>query len=212
MTATSIHRDDADTAFWAVFDDSRVPMALLDQELRFAAVNEAMVVLYGYPRDELLGTSGERLAAAEQTVAADEDKAALRGGRLYAERNVLHADGTVMQVHFAANAIRVGGRDLLLFVTVAARGATDGGELVGLKDPDQRDERNGRRLTPREQQILRLVALGMSTPEIAAELSLSPETIRSHVRNAMAKTETHTRAQLVATALARRLIEPADSA
>ena len=38
-------------------------------------------------------------------------------------------------------------------------------------------------------------------PKIAHDLSLSPATVRSHVRNAMVKTGTHTRAQLVALVL-----------
>jgi DNA-binding CsgD family transcriptional regulator len=46
------------------------------------------------------------------------------------------------------------------------------------------------------------LALGSTTRQVAAGLSLSPETIRSHVRNAMAKTGAHTRAQLVALELA----------
>jgi DNA-binding CsgD family transcriptional regulator len=53
-------------------------------------------------------------------------------------------------------------------------------------------------LTPREREVVRRVALGRSTPQIAADLSLSPATVRSHVRNAMVKAGAHTRAQLVA--------------
>jgi DNA-binding CsgD family transcriptional regulator len=45
------------------------------------------------------------------------------------------------------------------------------------------------------------VALGRSTPQIATDLSLSPATVRSHVRNAMVKVGAHTRAQLVALVL-----------
>jgi DNA-binding CsgD family transcriptional regulator len=37
--------------------------------------------------------------------------------------------------------------------------------------------------------------------DIAEELSISPETVRTHVRNAMAKLDVHTRAELVAVAL-----------
>jgi hypothetical protein len=41
--------------------------------------------------------------------------------------------------------------------------------------------------------------LGAGTREVAQRLYLSPETVRSHVRNAMSKTSARTRAQLVAT-------------
>ena len=59
----------------------------------------------------------------------------------------------------------------------------------------------GGSLTPREREVVRRVALGRSTPQIASDLSLSPATIRSHVRNAMVKVGAHTRAQLVALVL-----------
>jgi DNA-binding CsgD family transcriptional regulator len=62
------------------------------------------------------------------------------------------------------------------------------------------------RLTPREREVVRLVALGHNTAAIAARLYVSPHTVRSHVRNAMSKTDTQTRAQLVAVTLARGVI------
>ena len=46
--------------------------------------------------------------------------------------------------------------------------------------------------------MVTLIALGRDTDGIAEDLSISPETVRSHVRNAMSKLNAHTRAQLVA--------------
>jgi len=43
--------------------------------------------------------------------------------------------------------------------------------------------------------------MGRETNQIAQELHVSSETVRTHVRNAMAKLGAHTRAQLVAIAL-----------
>jgi DNA-binding CsgD family transcriptional regulator len=56
-------------------------------------------------------------------------------------------------------------------------------------------------LTPRERQILGLLADGKSGAKIAAELVLSPETVRTHVRNAMSKLGASTRSQAVAMAV-----------
>ena len=56
-------------------------------------------------------------------------------------------------------------------------------------------------LTAREREILGLLAEGLSGARIAAHLVLSPETVRTHVRNAMAKLEASTRSQAVAIAL-----------
>jgi DNA-binding CsgD family transcriptional regulator len=58
-----------------------------------------------------------------------------------------------------------------------------------------------RPLTPREREILRLLADGMSGAEIAAQLVLSPETVRTHVRNAMSKLGASTRSQAVVLAM-----------
>lgn len=56
-------------------------------------------------------------------------------------------------------------------------------------------------LTQRESQVLRLLAQGRSGAQIADELVLSPETVRSHVRNAMSKLGATTRSHAVALAL-----------
>ncbi len=62
-------------------------------------------------------------------------------------------------------------------------------------------------LSAREREILGLLADGNSNPEIAAKLFISPETVRTHVRNAMAKLEADTRTQAVALALRYALID-----
>jgi DNA-binding CsgD family transcriptional regulator len=61
-------------------------------------------------------------------------------------------------------------------------------------------------LTRREREILGLLAEGMSGAQIAEKLVLSPETVRTHVRNAMAKLGASTRSQAVALALQRQEI------
>ena len=64
-----------------------------------------------------------------------------------------------------------------------------------------------RRLSPREREITRLLALGCSGEEIAKKLHLSPDTVRTHVRNAMERVGARTRAQLVAIAISEGIIE-----
>jgi DNA-binding NarL/FixJ family response regulator len=61
-------------------------------------------------------------------------------------------------------------------------------------------------LTARERQILRLLADGRRDDGVARELSISVLTVRTHVRNAMAKLESDTRTHAVAEALRRSLI------
>jgi DNA-binding NarL/FixJ family response regulator len=62
------------------------------------------------------------------------------------------------------------------------------------------------RLTPREQEVLGLVANGMTNDRVAAKLAISPETVQTHVRKAMEKLDAETRTEAVATALRKSLI------
>jgi DNA-binding CsgD family transcriptional regulator len=58
-------------------------------------------------------------------------------------------------------------------------------------------------LSPRERDVLALVALGCGNAETAGRLGILPETVKSYLRNAMHKLSTHNRTETVATA--RRL-------
>ena len=61
-------------------------------------------------------------------------------------------------------------------------------------------------VTKREREILRLLADGMRNEEVAQQLSISPLTVRTHVKNAMQKLEADTRTEAVAKALRDSLI------
>jgi DNA-binding NarL/FixJ family response regulator len=56
-------------------------------------------------------------------------------------------------------------------------------------------------LTDRETEILRLVAKGLTYPQIAARLTLSTRTVQNHVQNTLSKLQLHNKAQLVRYAL-----------
>jgi two-component system, NarL family, nitrate/nitrite response regulator NarL len=61
-------------------------------------------------------------------------------------------------------------------------------------------------LTVREQQMLERIAEGRSVGEIAAELHLSPATVKTHLRSLYAKLEVSERAAAVAAAMRRGLL------
>ena len=62
-------------------------------------------------------------------------------------------------------------------------------------------------LTSREADVLRLVAGGNANKEIAARLSLTEETVKSHIRNIMAKLGANDRTHAVTIGLKRGIIE-----
>jgi DNA-binding NarL/FixJ family response regulator len=61
-------------------------------------------------------------------------------------------------------------------------------------------------LTPRELEVLRLLAQGMEQAEIAERLVISPKTVRSHLEHILPKLGVHTRAQAVALAYRESLV------
>jgi DNA-binding NarL/FixJ family response regulator len=63
-----------------------------------------------------------------------------------------------------------------------------------------------KQLTQRERDVLRMLSDGHSNEEIGKALFISPETVRTHVRKAMAKLDADTRTEAVATAIRQSLI------
>ncbi len=190
-------------------------MALVDRELRFVDVNQAAAELYERPRESVVGQpAGTDFVGGRSSAASGEWQELLRDNELYGERVISRPSGAPLRVSYAAHATSVNGQWLALFVTLSAKLEPYGSELIGASLPGDGPQtsgagdsfgRLGGSLTRREREVVQRVALGRSTPQIAADLSLSPATVRSHVRNAMVKVGAHTRAQLVALVLGERL-------
>jgi DNA-binding NarL/FixJ family response regulator len=88
----------------------------------------------------------------------------------------------------------------------AIRQVAEGGDYLDPRLTAVLSRSNGNRrfhLSPREREILALLSKGFSGEEAAHRLQLSPETVRTHVRNAMNKLGASTRVHAVALALQR---------
>jgi DNA-binding NarL/FixJ family response regulator len=66
-------------------------------------------------------------------------------------------------------------------------------------------------LSPREREVISLLAEGLTGPQIAERLYISPATVRTHVENAMGKLEARTRVHAIAIALRQGLLDIPDS-
>jgi PAS domain S-box-containing protein len=178
--------------FWLVFERTSNPVVLLDENRKIVRINDPGVRLLGRPRERLLGTSlADNVLPSERPRSDEEWQAFLENGEYSGTRDLVRGDGSEVQVNFAARLADVDGERRALYVM-----------MVG-SEPEIPPAPSAAQLalTSREREIVTLIALGKDTNEIAAELHVSPETVRSHVRNSMGKLDVHTRAQLVAVAM-----------
>jgi DNA-binding NarL/FixJ family response regulator len=73
----------------------------------------------------------------------------------------------------------------------------------------QQRNRSSKDLTPREQEVLRLLSLGLSQKKIAERLVISSKTVATHIQRILAKLGVHSRAEAVALAYRTGLLAPA---
>ena len=180
--------------FRLVFERTANPIALLDEERRIVDVNGAAVALLGSTREHWIGTSFARHAAARTSATPPT----MSGATSCAPANT-----TASAISSRPTATRCGSSS-----PPGWRKSAGGGSRSTSRSPAGEPEplaiaRGAAELglTERESEVVTLIAMGLDTGEIAAQLHISPETVRTHVRNAMGKLGVHTRAQLVATVL-----------
>ena len=103
-------------------------------------------------------------------------------------------DATLEELISTVRSVAQGGQVLppQMATTLFARIATD---AVVRGRPEALD---AVRMTPREREVINLIAEGLSNKEIATRLEIATDTVKSHVRNVMEKLMLHTRLQIAA--------------
>lgn len=185
--------DSDQESLWAFLDNAPVALMAADSERQILRVNARWSDLTGYDSDAATAMRVDDLLAPESRPGIEMRWSDLLGTGLATARIV------VMRPDHARVAMRYGAfANVLPGVHVAACLAEPGQDPRALRPA--RARRAGQ-LTRREQESLRLVALGMTTTAAAEQLGISPETVRTHVRNAMNKLGARTRAQAIAVAM-----------
>jgi DNA-binding CsgD family transcriptional regulator len=179
----------------AIFERSHVPMVIVDANRRFVEVNRpAQLAL--------------RLSLTEMRTSAIDDLVPdpargvmkcgwarlLETGCIAGRYGVAAPDGSNLDIAYCGLASVLPGVHLIAFAP--AYWPSDGAEMFEDDGPCP-----GGFLTPREIEVLALAAEGLSGPELAAELVLSPSTVNTHFKNIYAKLGVRTRAAAVAKAM-----------
>jgi DNA-binding CsgD family transcriptional regulator len=178
---------------WDFLDHAPVALMAADDERHIQRVNAHWSDLTGYEADTATSMRIDDLLAPESRPGIDMRWSDLLGTGLATARIViLRPDHVRVALRYGAFA------NVLHGTHVGACFAEPGQDTRALRPA--RARRAGQ-LTRREQESLRLVAMGMTTSAAAEQLGISPETVRTHVRNAMNKLGARTRAQAIAVAM-----------
>jgi two-component system NarL family response regulator len=111
-----------------------------------------------------------------------------------------------ISIEEVANAVRqVQAGQSLISPSMASKLLTEFAAMV--KRRDERTQVPGPRLTDRELEVLKLVAKGMNNRDIGAELFISENTVKNHVRNILEKLHLHSRMEAVVYAVREKLLD-----
>lgn len=187
------------------FERSRHPMLIADDQRRWVTGNDAACDLLRIPRDEIPWRTMDEFTSPDERKRLEEQWAAfLVSGGAEGWYQLYVPDRGPVPVEFSATANVLPARHLSVFIP-PDESSTDQAKSALAREAawaPVRTEEGGRlQLTEREREIMTLVASGLQSGDIAERLFLSPETVKSHVHNALGKLGAHTRAHAVAIAL-----------
>jgi DNA-binding NarL/FixJ family response regulator len=117
-------------------------------------------------------------------------------GYLLKEISIEEVGGAVRSVHAGQS---------LISPSMATKLLNEFAAMV--KRRDERSQVPGPRLTERELEVLKLVAKGMNNRDIGAELVISENTVKNHVRNILEKLHLHSRMEAVVYAVREKLLD-----
>ena len=172
--------------FRGALEDVTVPSYVLDSAGVIRWVNPAAIALVG----DVRGKHFTSVVAPEETRRTRDFFTSKIVGAVSVtdiETVLLRADRTRVALEISSVPLMNGDRIVGVF----------GQLLREIKEPPAAPHPH---LTPRQAEILRLLEHGRSTRQIAAELHLTTETVRNHVRNLLRALGVHSRIEAVAAA------------
>jgi PAS domain S-box-containing protein len=182
----------------ATLEDVRLPAALLDRDGVIRWQNRAAIEVTG----NVVGSQFTTVVAPHERAEAHEilTRILCRGEPADFTIEVQAATGGYTLRDVSAAPVRDGGSIVGMFGLSRRRSAEPA-------RPPSRAKAPAVELTQRQRDVLRLLAEGKSTGEIASELALSPTTVRNHIAGLIAALGVHTRLQAVVAARRSELLD-----
>jgi PAS domain S-box-containing protein len=175
-------------------EDVRVPSYVLDRHGIIRWVNPAAQAIVG----DVRGRQFTSVLSPEETRRAREIFARNISGAVARSDNevvLLNLDGERVSVDISAVPLREGDQVVGIF-----------GQAVHI-EADEPPPLPHPHLTPRQREVLSLLEHGRSTDQIAADLHLSVETVRNHIRHILRALGVHSRLEAVALTRREHLLE-----
>jgi len=186
-----------------------------DDSNRIVAWNRGAERLLGYSAGDALGKECHRLVAGKDVFGntlCDRECSVLRMVRRHQtvkrfDMSLTHSAAHAVRVHCAILVVPDRSASRFIIVHLLQEAEKETGIWTSWRTngppghPAPRPVGPHPRLTRREQEVLRLIAEGAGTRAIAEALSISLNTVRTHVRNLLRKMEGHSRLEAVVRAL-----------
>src|ERR1700694_551935 len=183
-------------------EGSRAGVLVADSQARVGAANRPACLMLGWSRIDLLmlgmpdvGVSPPALAR----VYHDADEHGLAAGTAL----LRHRDGRAIPVRYQVTRVELPDAPVYVWMTVARSVA----RRAVRRGPEQDRIARALRVTDRELQILQLIADGFGNRDIAHQLNLSVEMVKTHVRRLLRKLRAHGRAHAVAIGWRNELVD-----
>lgn len=171
-------------------DEVGAGILLVEPGRGLLVANRFACLLLGYPREELLAIPPEELFVAPPA----HEASVLESGTARLRRK----DGAEVVVRYEARDVSLGPVRLNFWLVYPRR-------LLG-EAPQVRSHQRPVELTPRELEILQLLADGCDNDAVSQHLQISRETVKSHVRRLLQKLGANSRTHAVAIALRDSLV------
>jgi LuxR family transcriptional regulator of spore coat protein len=187
--------------FWHLFDKCAVPMVTVDNRKRYLAANTGARLLFRLTLAEMRERRIEDFTPPHMTLLLDDAWSRLmEQGEIAGRYDVAFTDDSRIQIVYCALANVLPAQHLIVF----APAEWPGDELGSNAEPAPPATRT---ISPREQEVLSLIASGADPEQIAAELSISVNTVRTHIINAYRKLGARNRAHAIALAMQLDLLD-----